>query len=264
LTFANSKKQASRRKTMKTKFTSLAFVLSSSAWACTPAGTEPHAMSAAEHQAAGSQEQQSAEGHAEQFQPEASGSVQRCGPAGAGSVKGGGVVCWTSLQNPTAEHSEEAEHHRELSQKHRAASESLRSAEASACSGIDEDDRDQSPFAHREDIRSVSQLNEEVRTAKATASRAAGATVVFQAVPGMTSEWLQRLVDCHLARNAAIGHEAASAEMSYCPLTLRGAKATVRSVGDGFAISVQSDDNATAKEIIRRAGSLAPGAVASK
>jgi len=249
---------------MKTKFTSLVFVLSSSAWACTPAGTEPHAMSAAEHQAAAGQEQQSSEAHAEQFQPQASSPVERCGPARGGSVKGSGVICWTSQQNPTGEHSQEAEHHRELAEKHRAASESLRRAEASVCSGIDEEDRDQSPFAHREDIRSVSQVNEDVRTGKVTSSRAAGATVVFQAVPGMTTEWLQRLVDCHLARNAAIGHEAASAEMSYCPLALRGAKASVRSIGDGFAITVQSDDNATAKEIIRRLGSLAPGAVASK
>ncbi|HKO94047.1 MAG TPA: hypothetical protein VJU61_22995 [Polyangiaceae bacterium] len=251
---------------MKTKLTSLAFVLSSSAWACTPAGTEPHAMSAAEHQAAASQEEKSSEAHAEQFQPQASSPVERCGPAGGGSVKGAGVVCWTSLQNPTAEHSEEADHHRELAAKHRAASDALRSAEASVCSGIDEEDRDLSPFAHREDIRSVSQVNEEVKTAKGTSlrSRAAGATVVFQAVPGMTAEWLQRLVDCHLARNAAIGHAAASAEMSYCPLTLRGAKASVRSVGDGFAITIQSEDNDTSKEIIRRAESLAPGAVASK
>jgi hypothetical protein len=140
----------------------------------------------------------------------------------------------------------------------------LRSAEASACSGIDQADRDTSPFEHREDIRSASDLTEEVRMGKTLSSRSAGATVVFQAVPGMTAEWLQRVVDCHLARNAAIGHEAASAEMSDCPLTLRGVRASVKSTGDGFAITMRSDDVDTSKEILRRAKALVPSPVAAK
>lgn len=41
---------------------------------------------------------------------------------------------------------------------------------------------------------------------------------------------------------SAIGHEAAGAEMSYCPLTLRGVETSVRSVGEGFAVSIRSDD----------------------
>lgn len=216
------------------------------------------------HQAAATQEQQASEAHADQFQPESSRSVERCGPARGGSTKGTGAVCWTSTVNPTAEHGGDAAHHEELAEKHRAASEALRSAEAATCAGIDAEDRDVSPFVHREDIRSVSKVMEEVKTGKVTSSRAAGATVVFRAVPGMTAEWLQRLVDCHFARNAAIGYDAASAEMSYCPLTLRGAQASVRSVGDGFAVTVRSDDNDTSKEILRRMESLAPAPIASK
>jgi hypothetical protein len=249
---------------MKTSLTALTFALSSMALACTPAGTEPHAMSAADHQAAAGQEQQSAEGHAEQFQPEASSAVERCGPSRGGNSKASGAVCWTSLVNPTTEHSDESKHHSELAAQHRAASDALRSAEASACSGIDEVDRDTSPFEHREDVRSASEVTEEVKMGKLLSSRSAGATVVFQAVPGMTAEWLQRLVDCHLARNAAIGHEAASAEMVNCPLTLRGVQASVKSVGDGFAVTLRSDDINTSKEILRRAKALVPGRVAAK
>jgi hypothetical protein len=140
-----------------------------------------------------------------------------------------------------------------LAAKHRAASEALRSAEASACSGISEEDRDVSPFMHQADVRSVSPLQEEVKTGKVASNRVAGAEVVFQAVPGMTAEWLQRVVNCHLARNAGLGHEAAAAEMPYCPLTLHGAQASVRSVGDGFVVAIRADDADTSKEILKRA-----------
>jgi hypothetical protein len=85
---------------MKTSVTALTFALSSIAFACTPAGTEPHAMSAADHQAAAGQEQQLAAVHAEQFKPEASSPVERCASSRGGSSKGSGAVCWTSMMNP--------------------------------------------------------------------------------------------------------------------------------------------------------------------
>lgn len=222
-----------------------------------PAGTQPHAMSASEHEAAANQEAQQGRAHGEQFDPAAKAAEENCSPARAR-----GSVCWTAETNPTAGHGKDAAQHRELAAKHRAASDALRSAEASACSGISEEDRDVSPFMHGADIRAVSPLQEEVKTGKVTSSRVAGAEVVFNAVPGMTTEWLQRLVDCHLARNASIGHEAAAAEMPYCPLTLRGAQARVRSVGDGFAVAIRADDVETSNEILKRAKSLPSTAAA--
>lgn len=68
----------------------------------------------------------------------------------------------------------------------------------------------------------------------------------------------------HIARNSAIGHEQSSSEMPFCPLTLRGASARVRSVGDGFAVAVRADDDATAREILRRAESLRANSVATR
>lgn len=215
-----------------------------------PAGTQPHAMSAAEHEAAASQEERASGAHEEQYDPAASATQKSCSP-----TRAGGGACWTSQTNPTAEHRERAARHRELAARHRSASEALRSAEASACAGIPEEDRDVSPLHHREDIRSVTPLEEEVKTGKAVAARLTGAEVTFRAVPGMTAEWLQRLVDCHMARNAAIGHEAASSEMPDCPLTIRGAQATVRSLGDGFAVAIRANEEAAAREILRRAQS---------
>jgi len=47
--------------------------------------------------------------------------------------------------------------------------------------------------------------------------------------------------------------------MSYCPLMLKGAKATVSSAGDTFVVQVVSDDAETAKQIQSRAQSLVAG-----
>jgi hypothetical protein len=79
---------------------------------------------------------------------------------------------------------------------HRAASQALRSAEASACAGLSERDRDESPFAHREDIASVTPLNEpdpgiaagpgyESGPVRGGREQLAGAIVTFRALPGM-------------------------------------------------------------------------------
>jgi hypothetical protein len=249
---------------MKTMtITALALALFPVALGCGPAAVaQPHAMSATEHEAAASQEQQVAESHGQQYDPAASVTKKNCGPRNARSYTEG--PCWTSDTNPTEEHGKDAEHHRELAAQHRAASETLRTAESRACSGIPEEDRDESPFAHREDIRSVAPLNEQVMSGRTVSTRLAGAQVVFSAVPGMTAEWLQRIVDCHLARNAAIGHDMSGTEMTYCPLTLRGAQAKVRSVGDGFAVEIRADDAETSKGILQRAESLRPSAVATK
>jgi hypothetical protein len=216
---------------------------------CSPAGTQAHDMSAAQHQAAASQEEAQASDHAAQLDPNASESQTRC-------TGGKGRVCWTQTVNPTAGHGDTAGEHRELAAKHRAASQALRDAEASACAGISDEDRDTSPFAHTQDIRSVSKLTREEATGKSRITHDAGATIVFRATPGLTAEWFQRIVDCHLARNAAVGHD--MPEMSYCPLVPRGVTATVRSVGDGFAVDVGSTDSTSAAEIWRRAQKLGP------
>jgi hypothetical protein len=212
-------------------------------------GTKPHDMSVAQHEAMAKNEDAAASGHAEQHDPNASRETSTCG---------GKTGCWTSVSNPTAQHADDAKRHRELAQKHRAASTALVDAEARACSGLSEDDRDMSPFYHREDIASVSPFKETVKAAKGTTQKEVGVTVVFRAVPGLTAEWLQRVMDCHVARAAAVGHDLP--EMAYCPLVPNGAKAKVTSAGNGFAVNVFADNAATIAQIKQRAGLLASGA----
>ena len=210
-------------------------------------GTDPHEMSAAQHEAAATQEQEQGAAHAAQHDPNAREERTNCSG-------GKGRVCWTETVNPTAGHITSARDHTQLAAQHRAASQALRDAEAAACTGLSDEDRDTSPFAHTEDIQGVTQLQARAAGDRDTAAADGGATIVFRATPGLTAEWLQRIVNCHLARNAAVGHD--MPEMPYCPLVPNAVEANVRSVGDGFAVAVTSKDRATAAEIWRRAQQL--------
>lgn len=207
-------------------------------------GTKPHDMSVMQHEQAATTEDQATGQHAEQYNPDATTKTERCGRG----------ACWTSVSNPTDQHKSDSEQHEKLAAEHRAAAQALRDVEAKECAGLDESDIATSPFYHREDIAEVSRVSRTVQRGRQTATEEVGGRVVFRAVPGMTAEWLQRLVDCHLARAAAVGHS--MPEMPYCPLVPKGVKATAVSVGDGFAVEMTSDDPASDAEVWRRVQAL--------
>ena len=200
-------------------------------------------------------EEHSVAGHealAGQQEAEASATLESCKRGSAPP----GAVCWTSLTSPSPDIIKRAEMHRKMAADHRLASQALREAEQRACTGIPERDRDESPFAHREDIEGVDPLYSGPLSSKNPMQRLVGAAVRIRAVPGMTAEWLQRVMDCHLARNASMGY--AMPEMSYCPLMLKDLSVTVTSTGRGFSVAIRSGDTDTVHEIERRAEALVP------
>ena len=210
-------------------------------------GTRPLDMSTTQHEAAAGQEQAAAEQHGGQYDPNAKTESKQCGRD---------AVCWTSANNPTDQHKAEAAQHHELAEKHRAAAQALRDAEAAKCIGISDGDRDVSPFYHRDDITSVSKVTKTLPQGRVEVLALSGGRAVFRAVPGLTAEWLQRVVDCHIARAVAAGND--MPEMPYCPLTLKGVSATVSSTGDGFAVEVTAGDAAVAEQVWKRMQALAP------
>lgn len=225
--------------------------------ASTP-GARPTDMSAAGHEAAAQGHQQEAAAHAAQFDPAAKVETTKCRSAGKPANP---EPCWTASENPTAAHLAEAERHQKMAADHRQGSKALRDAEESACRGLAENDRNMSPFAHREDVAGVQELRRAPTSAKVgPPPSVVGASVTLRAVPGLTREYLERLVGCHTARNASMGF--AMPEMSYCPLAVKGATASVESVTGGFRIDVKSDDPGAAQEIVRRAEALTPSAPA--
>jgi hypothetical protein len=216
-------------------FLGLAFVVAPVLQGCATPGTNPHDMSAAGHELAAAKE-------------EAAG---RCPPGANASAP-----CWSSLKS-----------YQQRAAEHQAAAQALRDAEARACSGVPDYDRNVSPFLHSEDIEQVAPLN--VPVARGGEGQIPsqhdavfkGAVISFRPVRGLTQEWLQRVIDCHLARNAVLGHDLA--EMPNCPLVPKGVTAQAKSAGDHFVVEVSSDDPATAQEVWRRAQRLVPASKVS-
>lgn len=210
-------------------------------------GTRPHDMSAAKHERAAAQHEAMEADHDAQFRPDSRDATDEsdCAPY-LGS-------CWAS--NPTEKHRDEAREHRAIADKHRAASESLRRAEATSCVGVSAMDRDVSPFVHREAIVRVEPLGrrESADYTGGPIEKWVGARIVLLPAAGLTAERLQRVATCHVARAASLGHDT---EISFCPLAIKGATATVQSTGDGFAIDVSAEDPKAAAEILARAQRL--------
>ncbi|MEW5847959.1 MAG: hypothetical protein AB2A00_04055 [Myxococcota bacterium] len=218
-------------------------------------------MSAAEHEREAEQHARTAEQHAAQYDPTATAGSGECVTSSGRRLDVDEGICWSARQNPTSGHLRAAKEHRRIAEQHRMASQVLRDAEAQACAGIAPDDRDMSPFDNTEDIVSVAKLTETRLRGENPYEEVVGAVVVFRAVRGLTAEWLQRVVDCHLARNAALGHVAP--DMPDCPLVPRGVEARVWSTGNGFAVGLRSDDPKVVREILDRTQRLRGRAVST-
>ncbi|MFZ6180529.1 hypothetical protein [Nannocystis pusilla] len=211
--------------------------------------TQPHAMSAAAHESVAGQHERAAATHEAARSPQA---VEE--RAGCAAPVLGAQVCWSAARTDPDEHAAQAEEHRRIAAEHRAASAALRAAEASACATIASDDRDISPFEHVEDVAAVEPLYEMVTVSKETSPRLVGASVLFRPVPGLTIERLQQIIDCHLARNAALGHN--TSRMPDCPLVPAGVSAAVEQTPTGLVVLLRAADPATAREVLERAERL--------
>ena len=153
-----------------------------------------------------------------------------------------GAPCWSALANPgVAQEYEQAEKQERFAADHRARVKELHDAELQSCRDVSEYDQTVSPFAHLRDIRSVAPITGD-------AGRLQGMVVSFKEVRGLTVESVQRIVRCHLARNAALGHDVP--EMVNCPLVSR-VHATVFGDEGAVAVRITADDDAAARELSR-------------
>jgi hypothetical protein len=123
-------------------------------------------------------------------------------------------------------------------------------AEQQACTGVSEADRVQSPFSHQEDIVSVQPL---VACLPQGGRREAGAVIAFRKVPRLTAAVLQKIIDCHLARDEAFGFDAH--ELEYCPLNVnplgfRRLKATVTEHADRLVVNLDAENEEVAKKVL--------------
>ena len=87
-----------------------------------------------------------------------------------------------------------------------------------------------------------------VPSGQGTYDRLAGARAYVPAKPGLTGEWLH----AQLERRSSAPQQGTS-----CPLDVPGVSINVRSAGPGFWVSLAASDVNDAKEVLRRAQTLA-------
>jgi hypothetical protein len=129
--------------------------------------------------------------------------------------------------------------------EHLDAAKHLRAAEQAACAEVPETERDQGPFARRDRIVALEEVRD--RRFPKWPPQLFGVALTLRATPGMTEEWLGRLIQCHVAHYAVVG-VASSPEPS--PLLVSGAVIRVSSTGLGFRVSITSSDMDVAREAL--------------
>lgn len=200
-------------------------------------------MSAARHrQAAAEEETQASQDDREAYEASADGGS--CGSPVTTRPQGASVddVCLSARREATNEYEWEATLLRKHASEHRVAAAELEEAETTACQGLSKADQILSPFYRWSNITFVN-------------PRLDGATIVFGEEPGLTREYMKRLVDCHRARDAALGYDVP--EAAYSPLALKGIdSAVVTQLSQGIGVTITSSQHPVAVEISARARHL--------
>lgn len=122
-------------------------------------------------------------------------------------------------------------------------------AEQQACSGIPAGDLGK-PLGNHTVIAQVSPLKETVTHLKFSQELLRGAKITVLATPGMTAQWLMRLVDCHMARVATGAPDSGSGAD---PFSMKHINVTVGTTATGFVVFVrtQKEDKDLAAEVLR-------------
>jgi hypothetical protein len=120
---------------------------------------------------------------------------------------------------------------------------------AAACEGVADDESRKGLFPYREDIERVEPYKVEVSSKEP--ARLAGATLYLRAEPGVTAEWLERVLACHLS------HRIPCPDGDRCPLEVGPLRVDARSAGPTFVVDVRARDPEAARETLRRARALA-------
>jgi len=140
-----------------------------------------------------------------------------------------------------------------LAQSHLEAAKRLRDAEQVACYGVPDADRVQGPFAHPDRVTGIEIVRDRGVFPKGPLEPV-GVAVDLRAEPGMTQQWLGRVVACHVAHVAV---EGADAQPS--PLSVANTQVSVTSTAVGFRVTVKamSHDRDVAYSLVNKGQELA-------
>jgi hypothetical protein len=138
-----------------------------------------------------------------------------------------------------------------LAAQHEEAAQRLHNQEAALCYGISDADRERGPLANTSEVTSVQIVRDRGLFPKGPLVPV-GVAVDLRAESGMTEQWLGRVVACHVAHVAVVGHDRYPG-----PLEVPDAQANVSSTGVGFRVTITSRDSDVAKSLVTRGEQLA-------
>jgi hypothetical protein len=132
--------------------------------------------------------------------------------------------------------------------EHLGAAQGLRVAEQNACSEVPESERDLVAFLRRGRIVSVDEVRDDVVPKPLAPRQPLGIVVSIRATPGVTEQWIGRVIQCHVAHHAVVG---TSAPQMASPLPTNGVNISVSSTGVGFRVSITSPNIDIARRLVQ-------------
>jgi hypothetical protein len=127
--------------------------------------------------------------------------------------------------------------------------------ENTRCAGVEEGP-EVSEVLNGKSVTAVRPLYSSMESAKSDAhEELRGAIVTVSAQPGMTAQWLDRVLECHSAAET-LGQRADNRDPFYLPDAV--VDIAVQPAQDGFAINVSTLSPANAQRILDRANAWAP------
>lgn len=188
-------------------------------------------------------------------------TVVGCQP---GNTAAGASICWSDLADKSLERKSSVERQLRVETQLRSTCDALVPAEAEFCQGVSERDKALSPLSHYGDIASVMELKVERYLPGQTGPvlQVVGGRLVFDEVPGLTKDRLERLIQCHLARHRALSYR--MEDVSEDPLSLQGIRVLVEPVGTGLAIDVRAADTEVVAKVLDRIRKIGLRAVSAR
>jgi hypothetical protein len=122
------------------------------------------------------------------------------------------------------------------------------------CTGVPAKEREMGLLAYRDNIVSVTPLNEFRFAGKAKYSHTEGAIIRLRATPGLTVPWIERVNGCHVAM-AGAGRLTGS-EVAMDPFVLQGTSVGASETYAGFTLSVRGTSVEAVQEILHRSYAL--------
>jgi len=127
----------------------------------------------------------------------------------------------------------------------------LRDTEVRACAEVPELDRDSGPFGRRDRIAYVEEIRDRLYPKQMT--QTFGIAVYIRATPGVTEQWLGRVIECHKAHAALAGTSDAAD-----PLVGTDARVKIDSTATGFRVAITSPNLETARALLEKGHLLFP------